>query len=188
MVPPSSSLSRQGTEGWISFGSYPRTITENTRACARSSAFPCVSLNRRDLGSWIIAVCLKHQPLRDLPRSGWSKLLAVLHFLWTANASHGSEVAVFLAANIVFQTDIVAQSVDEARAEILRVVIGIMNGDVIFELVRTGLTKAFGGDHHVRMRRAGRVQERLLVEAGRLNDERIAFEMADGVAVVEGEG
>src|SRR5258706_7001535 len=171
MVPPRYSLSREGTESRISEGSCRRTITENTRPCAGGSAILWTDLNRRGLPSWIAC-----------PR-GWSQTSAAARFptqrlietsrcpsfLRTANAPHGSEAAVLLAANIVFQTHVVAQSVDKARAEILRVEIGIMDGDNIFKLIGAGFANPLGGNHHVRMRGAGCVQECLLVEAGRLN-------------------
>src|SRR5258708_39948286 len=97
----------------------------------RRSAILWIDLNRRGLPSWIARLC------------GWSQTSAAARFttqrlietsrcpsfLRTANASHGREVAVFLSANIVFQTHVVAQNVNKARTEILRVEIEIMDLD-----------------------------------------------------------
>src|SRR5258706_16391135 len=71
--------------------------------------------------------------------------IAVRSRLRTAHASHGSEIAVLLAADIIFQTYFIAQIVDEARAEILRVVIGIVDGDDILKLSRADFANPLGG-------------------------------------------
>ncbi len=63
-----------------------------------------------------------------------------------------------------------------------------MNGDDVLKLRRARLANALGGHQHVGMGRAICVEERLLVEARRLDHQRIALKMANGMTVVEGEG
>src|SRR2546430_913705 len=95
--------------------------------------------------------------------------------LRTANASYARDVAMRLAADIVFEANLIAQIVDEARADIPRVVIGIMHGDDVLELSRADLADPLRRHQHVGVRCARGVEERLLVEAVGLNDQRVAF-------------
>src|SRR2546423_11347506 len=87
------------------------------------------------------AIGLKHQPPRGLATQRLIKITGTLtpSLLRTANASYTRDVAMRLATDIGFKANFVAQIVDEARAEIPRLVIGIMHRDDVFELRRTAL-------------------------------------------------
>src|SRR5215471_11248516 len=108
--------------------------------------------------------------------------------LWPAHARHLGQVAVGLAADVVFKTDISAQIVDEARLPISAVILRIVNGDDVFELRRADPADALDRSHLVRMRRAGGIDESLFVEARGVDHQRIALEVTDRVTVVEREG
>src|SRR5258708_6513978 len=87
-------------------------------------------------------------------------------------------------ADIGLNPQIIAQIVDEACAPIARIDIGIMHRDHDFKLGRAGLADTLDRLEFVRMGRASSVEEGLFVEADSLNDQRIAFYAADGMAIV----
>src|SRR5579883_2131783 len=105
-----------------------------------------------------------------------------------ANPRHLRQVAVGFAADIVFEADIVAQLVNEARLPIPAVIFRIVNGDDVLELSGADPADALLRGHLVGMRSAGRVDEGLFVEAYGVDYQRIALEMADRVAVIKWEG
>src|SRR5215470_5313815 len=105
---------------------------------------------------------------------------------WPAHAAHRRNVAMLLAADVVLKPYVVAQIVDEARLPIARVVPGVVNGNDDLELRPADLADALDRAHLVGVRRAGSVDESLVVEPGRLDHQGIALEMAHGIAVVGG--
>jgi len=86
---------------------------------------------------------------------------AVLLLSGTPHASHRRDVAVRLAADIVFDPNVIAKRVDEARLPIARVVIRVVHVDDDFKLRRADLADALGRYKLVGMGRAGCVEESL---------------------------
>src|SRR5579883_1114151 len=72
-----------------------------------------------------------------------------------ANPRHLRQVAVGFAADIVFEADIVAQLVNEARLPIPAVIFRIVNGDDVLELSGADPADALLRGHLVGMRSAG---------------------------------
>src|SRR5258708_27775403 len=99
-------------------------------------------------------------------------------------ALHRGNIAVRLAADIILQANVVVQAVDEARAEIAREHLRIVQRDDVLELVRPDLLDALGGADFIAVRRAGGVDEGLVVEADGLDHQRVALPMTDRVTVV----
>ena len=83
---------------------------------------------------------------------------------WPANTCHRRQIAMGFVANPVLETNVVSQSVDEARLPIAAVILGIVIGDDIRELRRADPAATFEGGHLVGMRRTGRVDESLFVD------------------------
>ena len=81
------------------------------------------------------------------------------------------------AADVIFEADVIAQFVNEARLPIPAVIFRIMNGDDVLKLGRADPADALHRRHLVAMRHAGRIDERLFIEADRVDHERIALEM-----------
>src|SRR5262249_36398383 len=104
-----------------------------------------------------------------------------------ANARHLRQAAMGFAADVVFETDVSVQFVNEARRPIAAVILGIVNGDDVFELGRTGPADALHRGHLVGMRRSGRVDKGLFVESRGVDHQRIALEMTGRMTVVERE-
>src|ERR1051326_1062496 len=88
-----------------------------------------------------------------------------------------------VAAGVILQVHVVALRIDEARLPISRVEVWIVNRDDIFELI-AGLANAFGGDELVAVRQTGGIEECLVVKAVALNDESVAFVMADRMSAI----
>src|SRR5215831_12181896 len=80
-----------------------------------------------------------------------------------ADTRHHGNVAMGLAANIVFEADVIAQSVDEARLPIAGVMLRIVNGNEVLKLGRADAADALHRRHLVGMGRAGGVEEGLFV-------------------------
>src|SRR5882672_2102832 len=91
------------------------------------------------------------------------------------HAPDRGNVAVRLAADIILQPDVGAQAVDEARAEIAREHLRIVHGDDIFELVRPDLLDALRCADLIAVRRAGGVDEGLVVEADAFDHQRVVL-------------
>ena len=77
------------------------------------------------------------------------------------------------AADVVFEADVVAQGVDEAHLQIPAVVLRIVNGDDVLKLGRADPADALHCAHLVGMRRTGRIEEGLFVEACGVNHQQI---------------
>src|SRR5260370_40959051 len=90
-------------------------------------------------------------------------------------------------ANVVFEASVITLFVNEACLPIPGVILRIVNGDDVLKLGRADPADTLHCDHVVGMRRAGRIDESLLVEASGVDHERIALEMTDRVTVVERE-
>ncbi len=106
---------------------------------------------------------------------------------WSANARHRSQVAMGFTADVVFEADVIAQRVDEAGLQITAVILRIVNGDDVLKLGRADPADALHCAHLVGMRRTGRIDESLFVEACGVDHQRIARELTDRVTVVERE-
>src|SRR5215467_5142908 len=106
---------------------------------------------------------------------------------WPAYARHRGYVAMGFATDVVFETDVVAQIVDETRLPIPAVILRIVDGYNVLKLRRADPTNALDRAHLVGMRRAGSVDEGLFVEAARFDHQRVTLEMTDRVTVVERE-
>src|SRR5207249_7076950 len=107
--------------------------------------------------------------------------------LGPAYAAHRGNVTVLFPAEIVFKPHVIALVVHEPRLPISRVILWIVNRDDDLELARADLSNPFHCAHLVGVRCAGGVNEGFVVEARRLDHQRIAFEVTYGMAVVERE-
>src|SRR6266700_5722577 len=96
--------------------------------------------------------------------------------LRTAHAGHRGDVAMRLAADIVFEPHVIALIVDEARLPIARVIFRIVDGDDVLDLGRADLADALDRVYLVGVGRAGGVHEGLFIEPRRLHDQRVAVE------------
>src|ERR1043166_4622147 len=110
-------------------------------------------------------------------------VVIALPSLWPHARNHRN-IAVLLAADVVLDPQVVAQLVGEARLPLLGVILRIVDRDDDLEIVRPGPADALDRLQFVGVRRAGRVQKGLLVEARGLDHERVAVVMADRIAVV----
>src|SRR5215510_10791446 len=85
-------------------------------------------------------------------------------FSGAPHASDRGDVTMRLAADIVFEPNVIAKLVDEARLPVARVVIRIVHVDDDLELRRADPADPLGGHELVGMRRAGRIEEGLFIE------------------------
>src|SRR6267378_3021544 len=90
------------------------------------------------------------------------------HPSWTAHARDRGNIAMRFAAEIVFDPQIVAKVVDEARLPVPRVVVGIVDGDDDLKLRRADFPDALDSRQLVGMRRAGSVEVGLFLETAGL--------------------
>src|SRR2546422_3264384 len=128
-------------------------------------------------------------PTQRCPRKIWNRISTLeCSLLWPADSSYRGNVAMFLTAEIVVDSHVIALVVDEARLPIPRVIVRVVYGDDDLELRRADFADAFERAHLVGLRRARGVNKGLFIETGRLDDQRIALETAHGMAVIERKG
>ena len=88
-------------------------------------------------------------------------------------------------ADIVVNPHVIALRVQKPGLPISGVILGIVNGDDDLELVWIDLANTFHRTYLISVRRAGGVDKSLVIETGRFDYQRIAFEVTHGVPVVE---
>src|SRR5205085_7855565 len=93
--------------------------------------------------------------------------------LRSSYTSHRRDVAMWLAADVIFDLDVVAKAVDETRLPIPCVIFWIVNGDDDLELVRIDLANTFCRYQLVGMRGARGIEESLFLEGDRLHHHRV---------------
>src|SRR2546422_6221759 len=128
-------------------------------------------------------------PTQRCPRKIWNRISTLeCSLLWPADSSYRGNVAMFLTAEIVVDSHVIALVVDEARLPIPRVIVRVVYGDDDLELRRADFADAFERAHLVGLRRARGVNKGLFIETGRLDHQRVALETAHGMAVKERKG
>src|SRR5258708_277521 len=153
---------------------------------AKSGAVPCAIAVKLKLPARQTAPArtpVMHPAYLDIGSSRWRSGAKRRIGSWTTHAGDRRYVAMRLAADIILQPHVIALLVDEARLPIAGVVLRIVDGDDVLDLGRADPADALECVHLVGVRRAGGVDERLLVEAGRLDHQRLAVEAADRMPV-----